>query len=57
LIDRQIRVLGLKIIEPLSSNEVSYNPVSRLSVVIEIYEVVIGYDVWTAQNNGEISAP
>jgi hypothetical protein len=56
LLDSQFRVLGLKIVEPLSSNEVSYDPVPCLPVVVEIYEMVVRNDVWAVQNNCEISA-
>ena len=56
LLDGQVRVLGLKIVEPLSSNEVSYDLVPCLSAVVEIYEMVVRNDVWAAQNNCEISA-
>jgi hypothetical protein len=55
LLDSQIRVLRLKIVEPLSSDEVSYNPVRCSPVVGKIYEMVIRNDIWAAQNNREIT--
>ncbi len=47
----------LKIIQPLSSDEVSNNPVPRLPVVIKIYEMIVGNNVGAAQNGGEITTP
>jgi hypothetical protein len=48
LLDGQIRVVRLKIVEPFFGNEVSYDPVQCLLVVIEIYEMIIGNDVRAA---------
>ena len=48
LLDGQLRVFELKIVEPLSSDEVSYDPVPCLPDVVEIYEMIVRNHVWAA---------
>jgi hypothetical protein len=44
------------VVEPLPGNEVPYHPTPAIAVVIEVNEMVIGDNVWAAQDNAKVAA-
>ena len=46
----------MAVVESLSRDEVSNDPAATILIVVKVHQMVIGDNVWAAQDNPKVSA-